>query len=174
MTLRPFVLGTLLLLGLAACSNDSKKATADSGAPATPTFTHVYTLVMRGDGCTQAQCHGALGEGGLRLGLQAVAYTNLVGVKAAGPCDRGGAGDSGSGDSGSSGAGFPGLPTPVCGCGLSGKTRVVAGDPDASLLVEKLKGAPSCGDRMPRTGDLISVEHRALVEQWIRLGAKND
>jgi mono/diheme cytochrome c family protein len=58
-------------------------------------------------------------------------------------------------------------------CG--GRTYVVAGQPDASLLYDKLsKPTPSCGVRMPATGTTLSDAELATVRGWIASGAKND
>lgn len=174
MTLRLLGLGILLILGLPACSSSSPKATAVDAGPPAPTFANVYDLVLKARSCNQIQCHGAIAAGGLDLSSKSAAYTNLVGVAAAGPCVKPAAGDSGAGDSGAAGAPGIVLPTPVCGCGLTGKTRVVAKDPTSSLLVEKVVGEPTCGERMPQTGEPLTTELVTLIEQWITLGAKND
>ncbi len=83
-------------------------------------------------------------EGALDLSTRSLAYAQLVGVAAAGPS-----------------------------CGASGKTRVVAGDPDASLLYEKVATTPSCGNRMPEGGTL-SAASIDLIRRWILAGAKDD
>ena len=55
----------------------------------------------------------------------------------------------------------------------SGKAYVTAGDPEGSLLYQKVAAAPMCGMRMPPGGmvDAASVE---LLKGWIMGGAKND
>jgi hypothetical protein len=55
----------------------------------------------------------------------------------------------------------------------SGETYVTAGDPEGSLLYQKVAAAPMCGMRMPPGGmvDAVSVE---LLKGWIMGGAKND
>ena len=50
------------------------------------------------------------------------------------------------------------------------KLRVKPGDPDASLLLEKL-GAPSCGERMPVGLPKLSSADVELVRKWIEDGA---
>jgi hypothetical protein len=87
------------------------------------------------------------------------AYNNLVNVAASGTCEPAMPG---------------GPPPPNCGCAGSGKTRVVPKSPDESLLVEKLAGSPSCGDRMPNTGDPLPDTQQQLVKDWISAGAKQD
>jgi hypothetical protein len=58
-------------------------------------------------------------------------------------------------------------------CG--GKTFVVAGQPDMSLLYDKIsKATPSCGVRMPASGVVMSDADIATIKAWIMAGAKND
>jgi hypothetical protein len=131
--------------------------TAEAG-PIQPTFTNVYNKVLRTSHCTETQCHGAAEQGNLGLS-KAAAYKNLVGVAASGECTPvAGAPEAGA----------------FCGCGQSGLTRVVAGDPEHSLLVIKLSGSPSCGDMMPPNSEPIAAALQDLVKQWIQAGAKND
>ncbi|GMV43534.1 MAG: hypothetical protein AMXMBFR64_52500 [Myxococcales bacterium] len=62
----------------------------------------------------------------------------------------------------------------VASKGAPGRTLVVAGDPDASYLVEKLsKDKPEAGGRMPVNGTL-DAERLELVRDWIAAGAKDD
>lgn len=72
------------------------------------------------------------------------AYANLVGVAAAGNRCRG-----------------------------SG-TRVVAGDPAASLLVSKLGPDPVCGEAMPLGRDALPTQWIDSIRAWIMAGAAND
>jgi hypothetical protein len=117
-------------------------ATGDSGSA--PTFTNVYSDIL-GPNC--ASCHTPGGEAPfLDMSTQAMAYTNLVGVKADGPS-----------------------------CGGSGLIRVVAGDPTESLLYEKVsESKPPCGAQMPfgcsGPGCLSSSDQRE-IEDWINGGA---
>jgi hypothetical protein len=115
---------------------------------------NVWRKVILANNCQQAQCHGAAKAGNLSLATKADAHDNLVGKPADGPCTM-----------------APGV---TCGCVDSGKTRVVANDPDNSLLVEKLSGSNTCGDRMPPTGELIPEAELDLVKRWINAGAPND
>jgi hypothetical protein len=58
-------------------------------------------------------------------------------------------------------------------CG--GKTYVVPGQPDASLLYDKLsKAMPICGMRMPATGTVLTDAEIATVRAWIAAGAMNN
>jgi len=56
----------------------------------------------------------------------------------------------------------------------SGATRVVAGDPAKSLLVQVLKGNVGNVERMPDGAAALSADQIAAVEAWIAAGAKND
>lgn len=56
----------------------------------------------------------------------------------------------------------------------SGRAFVVAGNPDASLLYEKVSPAPPCGDRMPLGGSVLSSTQLELVRSWIAAGARDD
>ncbi|HEY4181855.1 MAG TPA: hypothetical protein VGM90_33660 [Kofleriaceae bacterium] len=54
-------------------------------------------------------------------------------------------------------------------------TLIVPGDPDASLVYQKLAlDPPPCGDRMPLGNDAISKTKLKLVRDWILAGAKDD
>ncbi len=57
-----------------------------------------------------------------------------------------------------------------------GKTLVVAGDPDASFLVAKLRGhlEEGEGDRMPLGNPPLSEAQILAIEAWIAAGALND
>ena len=58
----------------------------------------------------------------------------------------------------------------------AGATRVIAGNPSGSYLVQKLEGAPDIvGLRMPRNGPpFLSDAQVALIRQWIQNGAPNN
>jgi hypothetical protein len=49
--------------------------------------------------------------------------------------------------------------------------RVVAGQPDASFLVQKLEGTQTLGDRMPQGGPYLSQDLINDVRLWIANGA---
>jgi hypothetical protein len=126
---------------------------ADSGPDAAApdsapavTFSAVYRRVLAGAGCASAFCHGA-NAGNLDMGTETDAYANLVGVKARGSA-----------------------------CGTSDGIRVVPGNPQASLLVDKISNAtPRCGTVMP-PGNTVTVpaEDVELVRAWIAAGAASD
>ncbi|MFH1278588.1 MAG: hypothetical protein ABIK65_09435 [Candidatus Eisenbacteria bacterium] len=52
--------------------------------------------------------------------------------------------------------------------------RVTAGDPDASVLYQKLLGNPSFDARMPLGGAPLAGADLAKIREWIEEGAKND
>jgi hypothetical protein len=137
---------------------DKQNGGNTGGEPLKPTFTNVYRSVIA-KSCIQSQCHGASKTGNLAMANQTDAYNNLVNVAASGTCEPAMPG---------------GPPPPNCGCAMSGKTRVVPSSPDQSLLVEKLAGNPSCGDRMPNTGEPLPDTQQNLVKDWISAGAKQD
>jgi hypothetical protein len=98
--------------------------------------------------CHSPPSGGGYVNGKLDLSTSSNAYTNLVGVKAAGSA-----------------------------CGTSGLTRVVAGSAATSLLYNKLNakttaGAKApCGNGMPETGTPLSTSDLMVVEMWINSGA---
>ena len=55
----------------------------------------------------------------------------------------------------------------------SGRTYVVPGKPDESLLLLKLT-SPPCGDHMPLGGDALTSEQIESIRLWISDGAKDD
>jgi hypothetical protein len=93
--------------------------------------------------CTTRSCHSSVGhKGGLVL-TPDVAYAQLVGVPAENEV-----------------------------AAAKGKRRVVAGDPAASYVLQKLDGPdPNEGALMPQGGDRLSAADRALVRAWIQAGA---
>jgi hypothetical protein len=61
------------------------------------------------------------------------------------------------------------------GSQCSGKTYVVAGKPEMSLLYDKVANAtPSCGVRMPASGTVLTDPEIATIKGWITAGAKDD
>jgi hypothetical protein len=68
-------------------------------------------------------------------------------------------------------------PVPELECGGAGTDRVVPGDPDGSLVVQKIEAAidplrfAACGDPMPRSGRPLSRARIDLVRAWIAAGA---
>lgn len=180
-------------LAVAACGGDESPAPAthddagadsaagtDSGAggdaaPLDPTFSNVMAEVFTMTNCGGPLCHTALpgaatSAGGFKLGTPAEVYAELnepakgpeCGPK---PADGGGGGDAGGGDAGEGDAGGSG--------GSEAPLLVIPGDPEGSLLYQKLTGTQDCGDPMPsgRQPDPAQVQ---LVHDWIEAGAKQD
>ena len=54
----------------------------------------------------------------------------------------------------------------------SGRSIVVAGDPDGSALVKKLEGTYARGARMPKDLTPLSNDEIGLVRRWIAEGAR--
>ena len=52
-----------------------------------------------------------------------------------------------------------------------GRVRVVAGDPDASLLMQRLE-CSSPSPRMPLNSDPLAANVRCAIAQWIKNGAQ--
>ena len=55
-----------------------------------------------------------------------------------------------------------------------GSQIVVAGDADASGLVDKIEPNPQSGSRMPTTGDYLSTTQIQNIRNWINQGAQNN
>jgi len=64
----------------------------------------------------------------------------------------------------------------VASVGKAGATRVIAGNPSGSYLIQKLEGvADIVGLRMPRNGPPYLTDAQvALIRQWIQNGAPNN
>jgi hypothetical protein len=62
------------------------------------------------------------------------------------------------------------------GRGCMGMPLVVAGDPDASFVIDKLEGTlpGGCGMRMPRGRAPLSSENLTTIRTWIEEGARNN
>jgi hypothetical protein len=149
--MRTAYLSLFFLAALApACSSSSSgaPATEDTGdAGATATFTQIYTDIISKQ-CVECHQPGQIGvtEGMLDMSTQSAAYTNLVGVAAAGAA-----------------------------CGGKG-TRVTAGDADKSIFYLKVSDddPTPCGEKMPLGGPALSGAQSDEIEGWINAGANND
>jgi hypothetical protein len=82
---------------------------------------------------------------------QATAYMGLVSVMAMGMNTMGG----------------------TTNCSATGLMRVKPGDPDNSLIIQKVSGSPPCGVAMP-PGGMIKPERLMALRSWIQAGANND
>jgi len=137
-------------------------------APAADSFTKVYADVIQPT-CANDYCHYygvagqntlTLGNSGLDMSSKLRAYWNLVGQ----PCNG-------------------------TGCYQMGM-RVVQGDPDKSVMYQKLFPAPTltCGAQMPAdinlfltqgnppvfSGTALIQEYLDLIRNWIQDGAQNN
>lgn len=143
--------------GASGVGGTSGASGVGGGAPGAPTFTRVWSEVLEAKGCAGEFCHGA-GTGTLSMNDQHDAYVNLVGVAAMG-----------------------------APCAPTGQLRVSPGQPDASLLLDKLSHVtPSCGDPMPIGTRLApdcldpspavcnTATELELVRAWIAAGALED
>ena len=162
----------LLALGLAlplvACSDDGgdePPAATDAGTDAAPistepTFTRVMAEVITIGKCGGPFCHSSTAAG-FSLGSPAEVYAQLIDEPATGAlCRPSGAAADAAADAGSD-------------AGSETHLRVIPGDPEASLLYQKLSGSPPCGDMMP-PGQDPDPEKAQLVYDWIAAGAKDD
>lgn len=118
--------------------------------PPEPNWDSIYDF-FDGNNCVTG-CHDGSSESAEETFMQSnldlsdkdTAYMEMVGVTAEGE------------DCGGDGAG----------------TLIVAGDPDASILIDKLENAtPSCGGPMPDGRALLPEEFVAPIRQWIADGA---
>jgi hypothetical protein len=123
-------------------------AAADAGMPdaaqpdAASGFGAIYEDIFLARNCDSYLCHGA-NAGGLDLTSRAAAYADLVDAESTG-----------------------------LDCRDLGLSRVVPGDPDASLLLLKLDAEPPCGDSMPpSTRDLLPDAEVDRIRAWVAAGA---
>jgi hypothetical protein len=129
-------------------------AGAPAFTPGSPTFSAIFQEIIVGTGCNGGPtCHASLAGGQLKMTNKAEAYTALVGVKAAGV-----------------NLVMNGSPN----CKDSMLTRVTAGDPASSLVIDKLTAAtPKCGGKMPPSGAL-AADKVEQIRMWIMMGAKDN
>ena len=121
------------------------------GDPMAPTWTAIWDNIIVGTGCNGgALCHAGT-VGSLTMNDKDEAHAALVGMPAMGTNTSGTNQD----------------------CVDSGLTRVVAGDPANSLLMQKLDGMQTCGVQMP-PGALLEEAQRNQIRTWIMNGAAND
>jgi hypothetical protein len=149
--------------GVAAGAGAAGMAPAGTGAagapaftPGSPTFSAIYEEIIVGVGCNGGgpTCHASLAAGQLKMTSKAEAYMNLVGVKA---------------------AGVNLVMNGSANCKDSMLTRVMAGDPMSSLLVDKVSSAmPKCGGKMPPTANMLTADKIAQIRTWIMNGAMNN
>jgi hypothetical protein len=120
-------------------------ATSDATSPAErATFTRIYALLRQ----RCRSCHQPGATYSLDFSSKQIAYDELVGGPNMGAAE-------------------------FIVCSGFGYRRVVPGDPEASLLVQKLEATQPCGDRMP-PGALSDLGLSGEVRRWISAGALND
>jgi outer membrane protein assembly factor BamB len=146
-------LGVVIALSLNAADTPTGAAgalapppSAGSAAPATqPTWSAVYQAIVQ-RGCNGGTtCHSSMLAGQLQMSTAAQAYSALVSAPALGTA-----------------------------CSATGLLRVAPGDPDNSLLVQKLEAAmPICGQHMPPGGTVPAAQLMQL-RMWIEKGALDD
>jgi hypothetical protein len=151
--------------GMAAPAGSGAAGTAVAGmgaggmgapmfTPGSPTFTAIYQEIIVAKGCNGGPtCHAGLAAGQLKMTSQTEAFMSLVGVKAMGVNLVMGSAPN---------------------CKDTTLTRVVAGNPDMSLLYKKVASAmPECGGKMPPTA-MLPQPMIDQIKMWIMNGAKND
>jgi hypothetical protein len=133
--------------GVSASSGSAgAMAAAGSGGGGAVTFKMVFDNIIVETGCASgAACHLGMAAGKLTMVDQDATYTSLVGTMAMGTSMMG-------------------------NCADAGIVRVKAGDPDNSLLMQKLQGTQKCGMAMPPGGKLTDAQQK-LVHDWIQMGA---
>ena len=57
---------------------------------------------------------------------------------------------------------------------VSGESIINAGNPDESVLVQKIEPNPPFGSRMPTTGDYLTPTEIAQIRAWITGGAQDN
>jgi hypothetical protein len=131
---------------------DSDPAVHRITRPLEPNFRSIYLQVIQ-PSCTTPGCHapdplnGGVVSAGLDLSTIEVAHAALVDQPASEDMDLGAA------------------------CGGAGRIRVDPGNPDGSLLIDKLsQEMPSCGDQMP-FGQALDASQIAVIREWIMMGA---
>lgn len=127
---------------------------AGMGATGAPTFSAIFEEIIAGTGCNGGPtCHSGPAAGMLIMNNKAEAYTALIDQPAMGMNLLGGG----------------------MHCKDSGLKRVVAGQPDMSLLYKKISMTmPPCGMPMPPSPPLLTAAQQMQVRTWIMNGAMNN
>jgi hypothetical protein len=123
--------------------------------PGSPTFSAIYQEIIVTKGCNGGPtCHASLAAGQLKMTSKTEAFMALVGVKA---------------------MGMNLVMSSAPNCKDTTLTRVVAGNPDMSLLYKKVSSAmPECGGKMPPSGTMLPQPMIDQIKMWIMNGAKDD
>lgn len=113
--------------------------------PPDVTWSSIYTKAFA-PRCATAQCHDSASHAAaLDMSSADIAYAALVGIAAA--QSEGGT------------------------CGASGLQRVKAGDPDNSLLMQKLDQTQTCGSQMPLGSAAFTAPFLDPIRAWVNAGA---
>jgi hypothetical protein len=134
-------LAFVLTAPMAACGGGSS-------GPEGPAFSDVYSTIISSRCLPCHSSGGGFMYGKLDMSSEQTAYSNLVGVKAAGSS-----------------------------CIMSNLTRVVPGSATTSLMFNKVNAklkqiAPPCGDTMPDDQTVLDQTQVDLIETWINGGAQ--
>jgi hypothetical protein len=129
----------------------SDDAGAGDGAPEDdvvhthqPTYAAIWTEILEPT-CALQYCHGGATDDFLPMTTKDATYSALVGTTSKGPR-----------------------------CGQSGLKLVDPGNPDGSLLYQKVT-TPTCGVRMPAEYEAyLDSAETGQIRQWILNGAGND
>lgn len=106
----------------------------------------VFDDIIVETGCASGgACHQGMAAGKLQMIDEDATYMSLVGMMAMGTSMMG-------------------------NCADAMIMRVKAGDPDNSLLVQKLEAKQKCGMSMPPGGKLTDTQLK-LVRDWVMMGA---
>lgn len=155
-------LALALLLALAACSDDGMDGDVPN-ADADTTSNQVDAASGQADAASgEPDAQTPAGSCSDEAEIEELFASRCAG----GPCHSGTGGGAGL-DLVSPGLAerLVGEPSSQQACG--DQILVVAGDPDASLLVDKLEPSPSCGSRMPRNQTPLTEEEITCVRDWI-------
>ena len=109
-----------------------------------PTYTAIWSEILQPT-CADVYCHGGATDDFLPMTTKDATYSALVGVTSKGPR-----------------------------CGQTGLKLVDPGNPDGSLLYQKVT-TPTCGVRMPAEYQpYLDSDETGQIRQWILNGAGND
>lgn len=131
-----------------------------------------------GPGTAGTSGGAAGGEAAGAVNTFSAIYRDILAPRCGGPvCHSssmtGGSLNVGAGNASAVRSALVNMPATGSECGSSGSTMVVPGQPDMSLLYQKLLDNPPCGTRMPPTGALNAAELER-IRTWIASGALNN
>jgi hypothetical protein len=135
------------LAATVACSSDSTSPSVDDGPPGT--FTEIYETILSVDTDSRCNfCHSMpasqVSNGMFHTGMDQAETYAAL------------------------------LSTTSTSKACAGRSIVVPGNPDESLLALKVSNKPPCGNRMPLGGAGLSGEKIRLIRSWIAAGANDD